>query len=296
MKSRSTEVSVYSVLEVNFCGMKMIKSNFDTSSAINKATNRMVQVFRWVGLWPTQNSSIFYWIYGVLVLSTGSFLITFTMMFQLICFTKKEDLTGNSYMALTELVLCVKIINFYFRYRSVKTHLNTIHEFEFQTDAERKLFIKRLRFAYFVYMMDFVLMNIVHVLIYIDIFTAPERKIAFPAWHPIDWKIDTRNYILVLIFQIYGMGITTNIQVVIQQYPSLMFCCVSAQFEILSMRLQNIGHKQFLEDENSEDFHRHPNYLSPKVRKQISISLKNNIKTHLDTLKYFISICNLKNI
>lgn len=257
----------------------MVKSSFDTSLAIKQATNRMVVVFRWVGLWPSKDSSIFYWMYGMFVLSTASFLFTFTMMFQLICFTKKEDLTENSFMALTELALFVKIVNFYYRYRSMQSHLDTINEFEFCTDAERKLFMKRLKFAYFVYMMDFIILNVSIVMTFAGAISAPDRKIAFPAWHPFDWENNTNNYVIVVLYQLCAMGISGNVQVVIQQYPSLMFYCISGQMEILSMRLRNMGHKELSEESSQVD---------KENLENISQSLNKCIRTHHRILEYCI--------
>lgn len=260
----------------------MVNSNSsETSLALKKITDRLILVFRLVGLWPSKEPSIFYWIYGAFVILTGSMLFTLTMLIQLVGFTKMEDLTENSFMTLTELGLCVKIINFFVHFRSMQSHVTTINGFELRTDAERTLFIKRTKFVLLVYMMDFYMTNTSHVLNIIQLIAAKERQIEFPAWHPIDWENDTRSYWIVLIYQFYAMTITTNLQVAIQQYPSLMFAMVSIQMEILSMRLQNLGHNKIHGD-------RITNISNKEGLENITTSLKDCIKTHHKILEYVI--------
>lgn len=259
-----------------------MKSNREITK---KVTDRMILIFRLTGLWPSKNSSAYYWMYGIVIISTASILFTLTMLIQLFGFTKREDLTENSYMALTEFALSVKIINFFLRIRSMQSHVDTINDFELRTDAERSHFMKRVKFIFLLLIMDFTLVNTAHATVLISVVAASKKEIGFPAWHPIDWENSVRNYTLVLMYQLYAMGITTNVQVVIQQFPSLMFCMVSTQMEILSMRLRNLGHNNHLKNHYCNDHQRteggsFSDELQGNELTEISISLKDNIKTH----------------
>lgn len=215
---------------------------------------------------------------------TGSMLFTLTMLIQLVAFTKLENLMENSYMTLTKLGLCVKVINFLIRFRSMQAHVNTINEFELHTDAERTLFMKRTKFVFVVYMMDFYMTNMAHAAVLIQLLTSEDRQIAFPSWHPIDWQNDTRNYWIVVIYQFYGMVITTNIQVAIQQFPSLMFAMVSTQMEKLSMRLRNLGQRQIHDGTGTST------NISKGDLGKITTSLKDCISTHCETLEYVFQL------
>lgn len=257
---------------------------------LKKVIDPLIVIFRLAGLWPTENPSIFYRIYGLFVLLTASILFTLTMIIQLVGFTETEDLTENSYMTLTELALCVKMINFFLRYRSMQSHVKFISDFELQNDAERKLFAKRLKLILILIVMDFVLVNTAHSSVIITVLAAPERMIGFPAWHPIDWQHNTKNYAMIFFYQLYAMTMTSNVQVVIQQFPSLMFCMVSTQMEILSMRLRSIGHKNVNEIGNANDnvtswTKRNVESLSEEELTEISKSLVDCIDLHHRIIK-----------
>lgn len=211
---------------------------------LRKVSKPMTTIFRLSGMWPGANGSLGYVIYGASMIFIFSILFTSTMLIQMIAFTKRDELTENSYMALTEFALSVKIVNFFLRSRSMQSHLDVIKHFEVQTDAERKLLSQRLRFAFILLMMDFVLTNGAHVSLQTKVLMSPEKMLTFPAWHPIDWTTNPTNYWLIFTWQLIAMHITCNIQVVIQQYPTLMFCMISTQVEILSMRLRKIGYPQ----------------------------------------------------
>lgn len=266
----------------------MVNSSSENTMTPNKVASPMILVFRSFGMWPSEKPSIFYRIYGISLLSIFSFLFTLTMFIQLFFFTKMEELTENSYMTLTEFALCVKILNFYLRSRSMQSHLITLNKFEMYNDAERQHMNKRLKFMFFLLMTDFALTNSSHVstLSKILIFTS-KREFGFSAWQPLDWENNTRDYWLSFTFQSIAMTITSNTNVVIQQFPSLMFCAVSAQMEILSMRLRSIGHKKIQKNSRlGAKGDTVVNDVSQKESKQILQSLVESINLHHKILEY----------
>ncbi|XP_031629090.1 odorant receptor 94a-like [Contarinia nasturtii] len=266
----------------------MERTASDKALYLKKISDRMLIVFRTVGMWPDTESSIFYSIYGILLLAIFSIAFTSTMMIQLICFTKKEELTETSYMALTELALSVKIINFFLRVRSMQSHLITGNQFKLYSAAEHEHFVKRLKFVFKLLMADFLLTNIAHLSVQIKTIMASERMLAFPAWHPIEWENDAQNYWLIFAYQVIGMTITSNIQVVIQQYPSLMFFLVSIQMEILSMRLRNNGYDESRTSDSTkltkED--KTIKIFSNEEERRISNTMKDCVNVHYKILKF----------
>lgn len=210
---------------------------------VKKVSEPVIKVFRVVGLWPEKEAYTLYWIYGLLNMSIFSFLFTTTMMIQLVFFTDLADLTETMYMALTEFALSFKILNFIMRLRSMQDLLETIKNFRLNSNAEKEHYNKRLKLLYTWLMLDFCMTNIAHLFTVIKVLLDPRRLLAFPAWFPFNWIDNTHNYIIAFIYELIGMGITSNIQVVIGMYANLMFCMISVQLEILSMRLRSIGHK-----------------------------------------------------
>lgn len=212
-------------------------------SMLKKVSEPIIKVFRFVGLWPQNESETGYWIYGLLNMSIFSFLFTTAMMIQLVAFTNLPDLTETMYMALTEFALSFKILNFLIRLRSMQDLLETIKNFHLNSNAEKEHYNKRLKLLYTVLVIDFCMTNIAHLFTAIKVLIDPRRLLPFPAWFPFNWIDNRHNYIIAFIYESIAMGITSNIQVVIGMYSNLMLCMIGTQFEILSMRLRSIGHE-----------------------------------------------------
>lgn len=243
---------------------------------LSKVSNPVIGVFRAVGMWPGEKFNFFYWIYGILNMSTFSFLFTLTMMIQLIAFTELDQLTETMYMALTEFALCFKILNFLFRLRSMQSLLQMVRSFELKSVAEEQHFNKRLKFLYTLLMLDFWMTNVAHLFTQIKVLLDSRRLLAFPAWHPFDWIDNTRNYWFIFVYQLIGMSITSNVQVVIGMYSNLMFYMISTQIEILSMRLRSIGYKKSKQISSDQD-----NKLnSIREENEITVTLKDCVKAH----------------
>lgn len=260
---------------------------------LSKVSDPIIFVFRVVGMWPKDDSNPVYWIYGILGTSIFAFLFTISMVIQLVGFTAMDDLTDTMYMTLTELALCFKILNFLLRLRSMQKLFKTIKSFELRSMVEEAHFNKRLKFIYTLLMMDFVLTNFAHLTTQIKVLASPERIIGFPAWFPFDWINDTRNYIIIFVYQLISMTVTSNIQVVIGGYPNLLFCMISTQMEILSMRLSSIGHEktdllmnkavnQKISKDSQDD---NTFYAVRKRETEITESLIDCFKTHREILR-----------
>lgn len=265
----------------------MVVVESERKLVLAKIRDRMVIVFRLCGMWPSEEWTIVYLMYSILLLSVFSMLFSLSMIIQLIAFSERDELTENSYMTLTEFALSVKIINFCFRSRYMKSHMDTVMNFKLHSDEERQHFLKRLKFSLNFLMFDFALTNTAHLTLQMKALSSAERMLAFPAWHPINWSENDTNYWSIFAYQLMAMHITCNIQVVIQEYPNFMFYMVSTQMEVLSMRLRNIGYKKVVVDKGIE-FERMNttvNQLFPKEIVDISYTLKDCIKVHHETLE-----------
>lgn len=250
---------------------------------INKVTNPIVFVFRWCGMWPKESNHL-YRIYGILNMLICSFLFTLSMIIQLVAFTPVAQLSGTMYMALTELALCFKIINFLYRIRSMQQLKQTIENFELKTQAEQAYFNKKLKFVYILLIMDFIMTNAAHLFTVIKCILEPEYMLAFPAWYPLKWTDNFKDYFIVFIYQLIAMGITSNIQVVIGWYPNLMLCMISTQMEILSMRLSKIGHE--IEHQKMDlTINRHKNQIKGQKQIETTETLKECVNTHYSILE-----------
>lgn len=237
----------------------------------------MTKVFYILGIWPKQEASIYYWIYGIVMVLIFFILLTMAMIIQLIGFTEMSNLTESMFMTLTEFSLMTKILNLYIHLRSIQQLLRSVEEFRLETVAEREYFNKRLKLIFFLLMIDFSITNLAHVLAIMKVLLDSSRNLTFPLWCPFDWKNNSQNYWLVSTYQLFAMGITSNTHVAIQWYTTFIFCMISTKTEILSMRLQNIGYS-FDNETKSVD--------TEDKRIEIKKSLRDCIELHHRILRY----------
>lgn len=237
----------------------------------------MTKLFYILGIWPKQKASIYYWIYGIVMMLIFTVLLTMSMIIQLIGFTELSNLTESMFLTLTEFALMTKVLNLYIHLRSIQQLLRSVEEFRLETVAEREYFNKRLKLIFVLLMIDFSITNLAHALAIMKVLLDSNRNLTFPLWCPFDWKNNSQNYWLVFTYELFAIGITSNTHVAIQWYTTFIFCMISTKTEILSMRLQNIGYS-FDDETKSVD--------TEVKRIEIKKSFKDCIALHHRILRY----------
>lgn len=197
---------------------------------------------RWCGLWLAKNHSIAYKVYGFLLIIAFSVLLTLPMLIQMIAFTDVSNLTDSMYMALTELALFIKIVNFYVYNDSMQQQMRTAQNFLLETYAEIKLFKAKMRFIYRITIVLFVSVNVAQFSTEIKTLATPGTLFLFPASYPASWLQGGAKYWLAYGHQTIGAIITSNLSAALEAFTCAMLIMVSTQMEILGMRLQSLGH------------------------------------------------------
>lgn len=208
---------------------------------LDRVFNPIVLIFRIMGLWPTGSNAIVYKMYGIVHLTIFSLLLTTTMMIQLLAFTDFEQITKTMYMSLSQLALCLKVVNFYVRMQLMQKLLETTKRFQLNSMAEEILFNERMRFIAKIVMMLIVSVNVAHFSAEFKAIMTPELLLPFPCWYPASWFDDGIKYYLAYSHQSLGAFFTSNLNGAMEAYSAAFLFMIGAQMEILAIRLRSIG-------------------------------------------------------
>lgn len=203
------------------------------------------------GLWKPFNGSKLqmasYCSYSVVFLFIFSVLYTFFMVCNIFFLTDFSDLTNRLFMSLTEAALVIKVINF-FIYNDEWQHIyNDIRDFGIKTSEERQIVessgrqLRLIDYIYF-FLADF---N-VFITAMLSILNG---TLLYSSWYPgLDWQNNQRDYWFLYGYQIVGILVTCNLNLVVDTYYCLMMSMTSAHFQIFGQRLSAL---QLINDKRS---------------------------------------------
>lgn len=232
------------------------------------------------GLWPSGDTySIAYRIYEVLVLLVFSACLSLTMMIQLLGFTEMENLAEGMYMALTEFVCLLKMMNFAIRWKLMRKAFRLICAFELESDDERTHFNGKMRGIYFVTILLQGMANLANLSLTLQIILAPGYSLTYPAWYPGRWSDGGVKYWLVFGHQMIGDIFTSNWNPAIEMFSNAMLLVVSVQMDILGKRLSVIGYD--VDDTELDPFQKRSRHLQ---------TLKNCVQLHRQIVALSISV------
>lgn len=194
------------------------------------------------GMWPEKNSTCFYLIFAWIFLTIFSFYFTFTMCSNLFMLSTMSEVTESLYMTLTELVLTIKILNFYTHYRDLQAILETVQSFELETEEEMNLVRKKFenirRASIFYYVVALSAGSSADV----SAFFSNQTELPFPAWMPlVNWKENAMHYWFVFSYQAMCMFITTTLNIGVEVFAYYLIFGVAIMMEVLGMRMAKIG-------------------------------------------------------
>lgn len=242
----------------------------------------MIFVLRIVGLWPSENDSFIYKAHGYVMFGIFSVLLTLAMCLQMVAigFVQRKSLTDSMFMALTEIALIVKIVNFHLRIRAMQVMMKQLKSFQIETNAERNEFSKKLNFLVFIWIIYIMGANTACGSAYLKVYTSPEKILPFPAFYGFDHSSGGINYWIVYAHQVIGMTITSNLNVAIEMFPNILMYMCSIEMDILGMRLSSLGYN--LNENDGEN--------STEERNVASLNQKNKQGQTLDRLKRCIRL------
>lgn len=69
----------------------------------------------------------------------------------------------------------------------------------------------------------------------------PDRELLYPAWFGVDWMHSTRNYVLINIYQLFGLIVQAIQNCASDSYPPAFLCLLTGHMRALELRVRRIG-------------------------------------------------------
>ena len=225
--------------------------------------------------WPKKRLATLYQVFGLIFQTVFSFLYTMFMLINLVMLTDMNKLANSMYMPLTELALFFKIANFFYRNRLMQGLLQTVNEFVLESDDEIELVKRKITGFFRVLIYYFICVNWAGLNADVSALAAKDPQLPFPAWYPVDWSHNRRDYWIAFTYQAIGMIISSNLNITIELFPIFMLFIISVKIDILGMRLQKLG---LMQNKAMASVASKPN----KDEDHSLSLLKDAIKTHQD--------------
>lgn len=202
-------------------------------------------ILKLCGLWSRDISSTY-----LLMLYNGykvAFMFIFMLLYALtintnIFFTDDVlEATDVLCMGLTVMALVGKSTNYGFFRRRIETLLRISEEFRLDSDQEVEFVNQQMvgftKMCNFVYCFS----NLAITFNSIAAIMSEEVRLPYVAWFPFDWKSNSTTYMLVCIYQIFGMFMGANLNMSIDLMSIYLMHVVSIKLETLGNRLRKLS-------------------------------------------------------
>lgn len=218
----------------------MDKKTLGTSRGVDK----IKLVFQLCGLWPSEFSgcfSMFYNFYSSTIIIIFLFLYDLSLIIYIFFLEDVQEATNNLCMSLTLVTLFGKVLNFRTFLRRIQNLLHMCEEFALENDEEVVLVDQRISFYDKLVLFLFLSANIAGSAIYIGAFMSDELQLPFLGWYPLDWKNNYTTYVLLYIYQVFGMSIQCNLNVSMDLFSAYLMHVASTKLDILGLRLEKLS-------------------------------------------------------
>lgn len=234
----------------------------------------LIKFLNFVGLWPKQHKSMgswfFYGIYTIIFQTIFTFSYDFFKCINFLFLTDLDIITRAMFICFTEIALAVKIVNFYFRMRTMQTCLNYIQKIKIENQYEADAFTSNFSFLSKIIKWYLITANVTGIFSYLSPLLVAEPILPYPGWYPLDWFNSTLYYWLIYAYQVIGMFLQIQTLVIIESYFIYLMVTISVQLDILSNRIKKIG---YMDNVNESDID------------MVEMQEQNNQQTLVDCIK-----------
>lgn len=200
-------------------------------------------LFHAYGVWPYENSTIFYHIGSILLHVFVSTPYLLTLLISVFTLENLEQIVQVLYILLTVLGVMFKITNLGFNQQGMKMIVNqmrvelnmeTVEEFEIWTTTS-----KQLNFLNKTYLVSALTCGAI--IMFSPIFTT-ERTLPFRVYVPLmDWRTNNIHYAFIYVFQIVATSIHCSFCVMFDTFPSSLMCMLGIKLDLIGLRLKRLG-------------------------------------------------------
>lgn len=216
-------------------------------STIGKSTISRILVFhlKVLGIWHSGKFSMLYFIYSVILYTLFSFIyvvcMCISMCMNFLFPTNIRETIHSMYMTLTCVALLCKTTSFLWYNRDMRKNLKITYNFQLKNDDEINFVRNRLKFYWNIWLSVYMMINATIVAAFVSALLTVPRQLPFRAWYPLDWQHDENKYWIAYAYQVVGMVVAANLNIVIEVFPGYLIFMVNVKMEILARRLCGIG-------------------------------------------------------
>lgn len=155
----------------------------------NKAIDKVVKFFMFVGIWPADYKFRFlYIVYGIAFQFMFSYAYTGFELINLFVEKDLSVLTEQVFIVVAMVSMCLRMTNFVVHFKEIESFLATVNCFKVFNQEERELYEARL--SRFVFVMIFYLSCGLFAVSFSN--CAPlfdqTMRLPYPGWYPLDWS------------------------------------------------------------------------------------------------------------
>lgn len=228
-------------------------SDKDFKIGTNRLVKVTVSVSYFFGMWPKENSTIFYTIFGYMFQILTTFGWTLAKCIGTAFLQDKNEIILLTASSMYCVVAAYRAFIVMRKYKTIDICLKAISEFSLNK-VEYEIMQRKIRkfsnmsSAY----TAFILLGVTSALL--NPVLSVERVMPVPIWLPyIDWQENERDFYIALIFSIMGIA---SMVVVCAFTPIIIWYLIygsSLTLEVLGHRLQNLGYEQKNHEQTSSD-------------------------------------------
>lgn len=228
-------------------------------------TDQFFKVFKAIlyssGVFPKENSTVYYTIYSFVILTTFHFGYTAFMILYFFKSNHIQDLVQSVFMCLLEVMSCIYITNLLINIKEIRRAEEMLQSFDLKNENEERFVNAKLRFVKQVFIYFFISTNIGCAGLIIGHVFITSSELIYYAWYPFDWQHNVWLYWITIVYQAVGMQFGCVLHMTNQYYPVFLMLIIKLQLEVLGARLNNINRKVGLGKNEGE---KSPSGNSPK--------------------------------
>lgn len=150
-------------------------------------------------------------------------------------------LTVGFFIFLAEISLVARIVNLLVHFEDVTKCLSIVKNIRVNDDKEREIMNENLSFFSKVMVLYVNCGTSACIFSWGAALFSSEPMLPYPAWYPVDWKINNQSYWLAFSYQVVGVTFQAYGIILLQLFSIYLMAVIGAQFDVLKYRLENLG-------------------------------------------------------
>ncbi|XP_058988261.1 odorant receptor 2a-like [Musca domestica] len=256
---------------------KNIYSKLDT----NVAFEYHWKVWRWTGIKPPQDMNPqLYRLYAIVLNFLATVLFPLSLIANVFFTQNLQQLCENLTITISDCQSNLKFINvFLVRHQldRIKSILRRLDR-RVQDDKEFAVLKSAIATARSSFLIFFRLYSFGTTLSVVKVALAESRSLLFPAWFGVNWDGNLSTYVVVIVYQFFGLAVQALQNVANDSYPPAYLVILSAHMRALEIRVKAVG--QFRQEGMQQ-----PLTLSAEEQAKCLKEFNECIKDYLNILK-----------